>query len=64
MPATLPGFRYHGPSPQPAERDPADDHAFAPRSTEGLCRCGVTLYDSNHVTCELCRHAVQDEGDL
>ena len=46
------------------EKDPADDHAFAPRSTEGLCRCGVTLYDSNHVLCELCRHAVADEGDL
>jgi hypothetical protein len=45
------------------EKDPADDHAFAPRSTEGLCRCGAVLVE-DRTSCELCRHAVQDEGDL
>jgi hypothetical protein len=60
MPAT---FRIHGPSPQPAERDPADD-AFAPVVVRAGCeRCHEPTYD-DRLLCALCRHAVADEGDL
>jgi hypothetical protein len=62
MPAT---FRIHGPSPQPAERDPADDSFAAVIRNDSECRaCGERLADLDHPLCELCRGAVRDEGDL
>jgi hypothetical protein len=59
---TTPGFRYHGPSPQPAERDPADESfAAVVRNDFECCACGERLADLDHPTCELCRHAVTEE---
>jgi hypothetical protein len=59
MPATLPGFRIHGPTTQPAERDPADD-AFAPLVRDGCERCHEPTYD-DRLLCEICRYGVTQE---
>jgi hypothetical protein len=47
------------------ERDPADDSFAAVIRNDFECRaCGERLADLDHPLCELCRHAVADEGDL
>ena len=52
-------FRYHGPSPRPVERDPADD-SFAPLVRAGCERCHEPTYDDS-LLCECCRYGVTGE---
>ena len=54
-------FRFHGPSPQPAERDPADDSFAEHVRVPGACVvCGVQVGDT-WSKCEACRYAVVGE---